>query len=108
MDWQPIIRAPWERDIELAVIDPDGSMQALPFPCRRTFGGWLDAKTRVWVDLEPTHWREWPTPEAKQSAAPANIPAPVVAGNRPKYGGTRLILIVLIVAAAGALLGPFK
>jgi hypothetical protein len=59
MDWQPIIRAPWERDVELAVIDPDGAICTLTFPCRRTFSGWLNAKSREWVQTRPTHWRDW-------------------------------------------------
>jgi hypothetical protein len=40
MDWQPIVSAPYERDIELAVIDHDTEVHALAFPCHRTFGGW--------------------------------------------------------------------
>jgi hypothetical protein len=59
MNWLPILSAPWERDIELAVIDPDGVIHATAFPCRRTFGGWLNAETRKSVDVRPTHWRDW-------------------------------------------------
>jgi len=59
MNWQPIIRAPWDRDIELAVIDSGGDVQALAFPCRRALSGWLNAQTRKWIDLRPTHWRDW-------------------------------------------------
>jgi hypothetical protein len=59
VDWQPIVCAPWERDIELAVIDPDGEVHALAFPCRRSFSGWLNVKTKKWVDVRPTHWRDW-------------------------------------------------
>jgi hypothetical protein len=59
MDWQPLITAPWERVVELAVIDFDGVIHALPFPCRRTFSGWLNADTRKWADVSPTHWRDW-------------------------------------------------
>jgi hypothetical protein len=59
MDWRPIITAPWECDVELAVVDPDGSVRALAFPCRRTFGGWLNAETRKQVDVRPTHWQNW-------------------------------------------------
>jgi hypothetical protein len=29
------------------------------FPCRRILGGWIDAETKGWIDLRPTHWREW-------------------------------------------------
>lgn len=58
-DWQPIGRAPWERDIELAVIDSDELVHALGYPCRRTFSGWLTAQTRKWIEIRATHWREW-------------------------------------------------
>jgi hypothetical protein len=43
MEWKPISTAPFDRDLELAVIDTDGP-HALVFPCRRTLGGWL----KVW------------------------------------------------------------
>ena len=59
IDWQPIIRAPFERDLEVAVINPDGTVNALGFPCWRTFDGWLNAKTKEWVNFRPTHWRDW-------------------------------------------------
>jgi hypothetical protein len=59
IDWQPIIRAPWERNVELAVIEPNELVHALAFPCRRTFSGWLNAKTREWIEIRPTHWRDW-------------------------------------------------
>ena len=59
MDWQPIIRAPFERELELAMINPDGTVHSLEFPCCRTFDGWLCAKTKRWVNGRPTHWRAW-------------------------------------------------
>ncbi len=34
MDWQPVTSAPFDRDLELAVIDA-GGIHALEFPCRR-------------------------------------------------------------------------
>jgi hypothetical protein len=60
MDWKPIETAPFDRDLELAVI---GSSVAhrIAFPCRRVTGdGWLDAETnkRVYY-IRPTHWRDW-------------------------------------------------
>ena len=42
MDWKPIDTAPFDRDVELAVINSDGK-HALTFPCRRTIGGWVNA-----------------------------------------------------------------
>jgi hypothetical protein len=59
MDWQPIASAPFDRDLELAVIEGDGE-HTLMFPCRRIFGGWVNADTKKRIDVRPTHWREWP------------------------------------------------
>jgi hypothetical protein len=56
--WQPIGTAPFDRDLELAVIDDDG-LHALVFPCRRMLDGWLKTETRERLDVYPTHWREW-------------------------------------------------
>ena len=56
--WQPIITAPFARDIQLAVIDNDGP-HALVFPCRRILNGWMNAETKERLDVRPTHWRQW-------------------------------------------------
>jgi hypothetical protein len=56
--WQPISSAPFDRDIELAVIDRQGA-HPLVFPCRRVANGWINAKTKERVDVNPTHWRDW-------------------------------------------------
>jgi hypothetical protein len=58
MDWHSISTAPFDRDLELAVIDREGP-HALVFPCRRILGGWINAQTKRPVDIRPTHWREW-------------------------------------------------
>jgi hypothetical protein len=57
-DWEPIATAPFDRDLELAVVDCDG-VHALVFPSRRRAEGWLNALTRRAIDLRPTHWRDW-------------------------------------------------
>ena len=57
--WQPITSAPFDRDLELAVIDSDGGAHALVFACRRILDGWMNAHTRERLDVHPTHWREW-------------------------------------------------
>jgi hypothetical protein len=57
--WQPISTAPFDRDLELAVLDEEEA-HSLVFPCRRILGGWVNAETRARVDIRPTHWREWP------------------------------------------------
>jgi hypothetical protein len=59
MDWQTITSAPFDRDLELAVIDREGP-HALIFACRRDAYGWVKADTKNLVDVHPTHWREWP------------------------------------------------
>jgi hypothetical protein len=56
--WQPISSAPFDRELELAVVNEDGE-HALVFPCRRAHGGWIDARTKRRLDVWPTHWREW-------------------------------------------------
>jgi hypothetical protein len=56
--WQPIISAPFDRDLELAVID-SGEPHALVFPCRRVLNGWVHAETKNRIEVQPTHWREW-------------------------------------------------
>jgi len=59
--WRIITSAPFDRDLELAVIDADGA-HTLVFPCRRVAGGWVKAESREWLDVDPTHWREWLAP----------------------------------------------
>jgi hypothetical protein len=57
--WQPVSTAPFDCDLELAVIDRDGA-HALVFPCRRILGGWMDATNKQRIEVRPTHWRPWP------------------------------------------------
>jgi len=64
MEWNPIGTAPFDLDLELAVIDYDGP-HSLVFPCRRilgtwVLGTWVNAETKQRVEVYPTHWREWP------------------------------------------------
>jgi len=56
--WQPISSAPFDRDLQLAVIDADGE-HALAFPARRVADGWISAINKQRIDVWPTHWREW-------------------------------------------------
>jgi hypothetical protein len=59
VQWQPVwVPAPFNVDVELAVLDREGA-HALVFPCRRILGGWVNAATKKRLDLRPTHWREW-------------------------------------------------
>ena len=43
--WQPINTAPFDRDLELAVIN-SGEPHVLVFPCRRILSGWVNAETK--------------------------------------------------------------
>jgi hypothetical protein len=56
--WSAISTAPFDRGLELAVLDTDGP-HALVFPCRRILHGWVKEETRKIIDVRPTHWREW-------------------------------------------------
>jgi hypothetical protein len=56
--WQSATTAPFDRDIELAVIDYGGP-HALVFPCRRILCGWVKAEDGKQVEVHPTHWRPW-------------------------------------------------
>jgi hypothetical protein len=56
--WENIATAPFDRDLELAVMDR-GEVHSLIFACRRILGGWINSETRQRIDVRPTHWREW-------------------------------------------------
>ena len=56
--WQPVASAPFDRDLELAVMD-NVDVHTLVFPCRRLRNHWIHAVTNARVDVHPTHWREW-------------------------------------------------
>jgi len=58
LGWHPVSCAPFDRDLELAVINYVGT-NALAFPCRRVLDGWISVQTRARIDFYPTHWREW-------------------------------------------------
>jgi hypothetical protein len=62
MEWRPISTAPFDRDLELAVIGYHGA-HALAFPCRRILGGWVNAESKKRIDVRPTHWRDWSDPD---------------------------------------------
>jgi hypothetical protein len=68
MDWQLVASAPFDRDLELAVIDVTG-IYTLVFPCRRVLRGWINATTNEPVIVRPTHWREWKAVSAPSACA---------------------------------------
>ena len=57
-EWHPVSTAPFDRDLELAVIDQGGE-HVLVFPCRRILSGWINPATKQRIEVRPTHWREW-------------------------------------------------
>lgn len=57
--WKSTDTAPFDRHLQLAVIDSAGEVHALVFPCRRVLRGWVNSKTGSPVHVFPTHWREW-------------------------------------------------
>jgi hypothetical protein len=60
--WHEITTAPFDRDLQLSVIEGD-DVHALVFACQRSLNGWINSKTKEIVLLRPTHWREWNEPE---------------------------------------------
>jgi hypothetical protein len=58
--WHDILTAPFDRDLELAVIDNNGA-HPVTFACRRVVGGWVKADIKRRIDVRPTHWRDWTT-----------------------------------------------
>lgn len=59
-NWQPVASAPFDRHIEIAVIN-SAIPHTLAFPCRRILRGWLNAETGEKLEVHPTHWRDWIT-----------------------------------------------
>ncbi len=57
-EWQSVATAPFDRNIEIAVIR-GSAPHAVAFRCRRILGGWMDAETKERIDVRPTHWRDW-------------------------------------------------
>lgn len=56
--WETISTAPYDRDLEVAVIEKD-HVHALVFACRRATNGWIKASTKERILVSPTHWRPW-------------------------------------------------
>ena len=54
-EWRDIATAPFDRAIELAVID--GDIGVLGYPCLRHGDAWFDAQTLRPVSVAATHWR---------------------------------------------------
>jgi hypothetical protein len=59
LNWHPISTAPFNHDVEVRVAGDHGS-RVIPFPCRQTTSGWINADLDVRIDMDPTAWRAWP------------------------------------------------
>ena len=59
-EWLPVSIAPTDdEDLEVCVMDYDGMVLALGFPCHKKEAGWVDASNKKLIDVQPTHWRKW-------------------------------------------------
>jgi hypothetical protein len=58
-EWLPVSIAPSNADLEVCVMDYDNILHALVFPCQKDKTGWINASTKMYIDIEPTHWRTW-------------------------------------------------
>lgn len=65
-EWLPVSITPPEGDLEICVMDYDGIVIALGYPCHKSGAAWVDASSKKHIDIQPTHWRKWI--EAPQSA----------------------------------------
>jgi hypothetical protein len=54
-EWREIASAPFDREIEVAILDEDTSVPG--GPCLRHGDGWLDAETLRPIEVTATHWR---------------------------------------------------
>jgi hypothetical protein len=58
-EWLPVSSAPLDADLEVCVIDLDGILHALAFPCHNNGVEWVDASDENIVDIQPMYWRKW-------------------------------------------------
>lgn len=58
LKWQSISTAPFDHDLEIAVIERE-QVHTLVFACRRVRDGWIKVQTNEHVMVSPTHWRSW-------------------------------------------------
>ena len=69
-EWLPISVAPSNGgDLEICVMDYDGIVLALAYPCRKSGDEWVDASNKKQVDIQPTHWRKWDASIKSNSSA---------------------------------------
>ena len=61
-------------DLEVGIMDYDGMIIALPYPCHRSGVDFVDAANRWRVDIQPTHWRMWIA--SREGEGPVEVPRP--------------------------------
>ena len=57
--WQPIETAPSGVEVLLRVTDEAGQAYNLPFVCKLTDSGWVNAVRGSLLTVRPTHWQEY-------------------------------------------------
>ena len=60
VEWLPVSIAPTgDEGLEVCVMDYDGIVVALAYPCHKKGADWVDASNKEHIDIQPTHWRKW-------------------------------------------------
>ena len=59
-EWLPVsIASTGDEDLEICVMDYDGIVLALAFPCHKKEADWVNASNKKLIDVQPTQWRKW-------------------------------------------------
>jgi hypothetical protein len=59
-EWMSVSITPSDDgDLEVCVMDYDGIVLALEYPCHKKGTEWVDASNKKHIDIQPTHWRKW-------------------------------------------------
>jgi hypothetical protein len=56
--WNLAEAAPLGIDLQVQVTNGSGDFYVLPFPCRLTAGGWVNAVTGTALVVNPTYWKK--------------------------------------------------
>jgi hypothetical protein len=55
--WNPIDTAPADLAVQVRVTDAAGDEYLLPYPCKLTPNGWVNAATGSPLAVRPTYWK---------------------------------------------------
>jgi hypothetical protein len=55
--WKRVDTAPVGLAVRLIVANSSGGHYLLPYPCKQTAAGWVNAVTGAPLALHPTHWQ---------------------------------------------------